>query len=81
MPLSVPTLSSQFYWLNWRNAKLMYRNPMKTRAKLVITIILALLLGLIYFDLPQVRRIVFDLLCSHTSGAHFSVPAPSGFLS
>ncbi|EGD79678.1 hypothetical protein PTSG_10663 [Salpingoeca rosetta] len=47
---SVP---QQFWWLCWRNARLFYRNKLKTKVKLMINIVLGVILGVIYFDVPN----------------------------
>jgi hypothetical protein len=40
-------------WLSWRNRRLLFRNRLRTRVKLIVTVIMALTLGGIYFDLPN----------------------------
>eukprot|EP00730_Choanoeca_flexa_P018816 TRINITY_DN9168_c0_g1_i2.p1 TRINITY_DN9168_c0_g1~~TRINITY_DN9168_c0_g1_i2.p1 ORF type:complete len:656 (+),score=146.07 TRINITY_DN9168_c0_g1_i2:821-2788(+) len=72
------SLLYQTRWLIWRNWLVFTRNKLKTRAKLIIVLIMALMLGVIYLDLPQTLsglsdRTFFLLNTSILVGARISM--------
>lgn len=64
------SLLTQLYWLSWRTWKLQSRNKMVTRIKVIVTIVMAVFLGAIYWNLPAnqagINDRVFLLLFSTT---------------